>query len=178
MKRLNGRPHMFINALAWQSDETLASAGDDGRIRLWDTSRDVLPTVLKGHDEPVLTIAFSSDGKILASGGTEGFINIWRLPSDKPSELRGHSASVRHLLFADNGRTLISASGDCTVRIWDVQQNTQRFVYPKHNSALTNIGYDVTSRTLAAAGRDGSVCLWRAATAEEVGTVAWCQVTK
>ena len=64
--------------------QTLASAGRDQVVRLWDpvTSQEVL--TLKGHQAPVHSVSFSPDGTILASGSHDGVIKLWRHPIHRP----------------------------------------------------------------------------------------------
>ena len=74
---------------------------------------------LEGHAGPVNAVAFSPDGKTLASGGDDETIKLWSVASYKELiTLKGHTKSVTSLVFEPNGKWLASGSYDNTVRFW------------------------------------------------------------
>src|SRR4051794_14908780 len=69
--------------------------------------------------EPVISVAFSPDGKTLASGGAS--VKLWDVASGKNTvTLKGHTAAVTSVAFSPDGKTLASGSWDKTVKLWDV----------------------------------------------------------
>jgi len=129
-----------------------------------------------GHTALIKTIAFSSDGKVLASGSYDTTIILWNVSDrehlEKP-QLAGkpmieHSSFVNSLAFSLDGKILVSASDDKTIRLWDVS-NPGRYVLlgPARNSqhtlpvtsiALSRGPDDVTE--FASVSDDGTVLLW------------------
>ncbi|HEV2377997.1 MAG TPA: WD40 repeat domain-containing protein [Streptosporangiaceae bacterium] len=105
----------------------LASAGDDGTVRLWRPLEGVpLGQPLRGHDGAVRTVVFAPAGSapVLASAGDDQTIRLWDpgagVPLGKP--LTGHTSWIRSITFAtmpDGHPLLISGGGDRTIRIWD-----------------------------------------------------------
>src|SRR5262249_40076518 len=81
-----------------------------------------LATFLAGHTNFVLSVAFSPDGKTLASGSGDKTIILWDVASRQPlgAPLTGHTDSVRSVAFSPDGKTLASGSGDKTIILWDV----------------------------------------------------------
>jgi WD40 repeat protein len=72
-----------IKDLAFNADgSTLATAGDDGTVRLWDTATGAPKLVLRGHEARVDSVAFSPDGAFLASAGGDGITRVWALHLD------------------------------------------------------------------------------------------------
>ena len=77
----------------------------------------------KATDEYILALAFSPDGKILASGAgfSDSVIRLWDVASGREfGRLEGHRAGIHQLMFWPDGKTLASASFDQTIRLWDV----------------------------------------------------------
>jgi TIR domain/WD domain, G-beta repeat len=90
-------------------------------VVLWDVAtRRVLKT-LSGHTDKVQSVAFSPDGKLLASGGNDHLVFLWDLGGAQPGrKLVGHSDEVISVAFSTGGKWIASASFDQTVTVWDV----------------------------------------------------------
>ena len=99
----------------------MASAGDDATIRLWDTSTGECFNILRGHSSWVRCIAFSPDGRMIASGSHDATIRLWDTGSGQCIEtMRGHSNCVWSVAFNPAGKTVASGGDDGTIRLWDV----------------------------------------------------------
>ena len=90
--------------------------------RLWDPESGASRRTLEGDSAAVLSVAFSPDGRSLASGGSNGAVRIWDLESGTSRRtLEGHLAGVLSFAFSPDGRSLASGGSDGTVRIWDLE---------------------------------------------------------
>ncbi len=80
-----------------------------------------LTGTLKGHTNVVHSVAFSPDGRTLASGAADGAIILWDVATgERLRTLQGHADMVLNVAFSPDGRTLASASEDGTIILWDV----------------------------------------------------------
>jgi WD40 repeat protein len=112
----------------------IASAGrdqaaGDPAVKVWDVDWDAKTygefRTLKGHVHYVWKVAFSPDGRYLASGSWDSTVKVWDLEapeSAEPVTLRGHAGFIHGLAFSPDGRRLASASGSPRhgeVKVWD-----------------------------------------------------------
>lgn len=107
-----------VNAVVWLRDGRAATAGADGRIAIWTSGKAEPDAVLEGHTAPVVALAVSPDGALLASGSWDQTVRLWPLAGGVPRVLEGHAQNVNGLAFAPDGRMLVSVSYDQSVRIW------------------------------------------------------------
>jgi WD40 repeat protein len=141
---------------------TLASGGDDGRIRFWDLRTGKrLGGPVDAHGG-VDALSLSPDGRTLASGGNDGEIRLWRMRDHGLKRtLTGEPAPATGLAFGRDGRTVFSAGADGTIRLWDLSGGT---AFPKllrgHHGEVDGVAISPDGRTLASAGEDGTVRLW------------------
>jgi WD40 repeat protein len=93
----------------------------DGTVRLWDTATWREVGLLK-HGIKVYGVAFTPDGKLLATACADNLIRIWDVDARQElAALRGHTDYVHAVAFSPDGTRLVSASGDKTLRIWDAR---------------------------------------------------------
>src|SRR5204862_6141215 len=111
--------------------EHLASTSGDGTVKLWDAKRldkkhldetnDARRTIRTRVAGPSLNVAFSPDGRWLATGGEENTVKIWDVQTGgELRTLRGHTGDVYTVAFSpEDGRWVASAGEDSAVKVWD-----------------------------------------------------------
>ncbi|WP_229908934.1 nSTAND1 domain-containing NTPase, partial [Streptomyces griseosporeus] len=116
-----------VNSVAFSSDgHTLATAGSDGTVRVWDTDTDKPRTTLRGLSGVVNSVAFSPDGGTIATGSSYSAW-LWDAVTGKPrTPLTGHTAQIYSVAFSPDGRTVATASADGTARLWDTTTGKPR----------------------------------------------------
>ncbi|HSE16880.1 MAG TPA: caspase family protein [Pyrinomonadaceae bacterium] len=93
-----------------------------GQVQFWDVTTGQPVAAIKGHGRGVSRVAFSRDGKLLASGGTDNTIKIWDVATrNELRTLTGHTAGIESMDFSPDGRLLASASDDGSTFLWDTK---------------------------------------------------------
>ena len=113
-----------------------------------------LETVVQsGHEAPVVSAAFSPDGKFLATGGEDQSAVLWDVESGRQIRtFSGHSKSVTALAFHPNGRTLVSGSNDQQIIYWNLETG-ENLGSIKLNQSITSLAFDQNGEKLAVGGR-------------------------
>ena len=152
---------------------TLAAAGADKAVRLWDVTNPHTPTllgpVLTGPTDTVFSVAISPDGRTLAAGGGDKTVRLWditdpRHPVPVGQPLSGPTALVYSVAFSPDGRTLVAGSGDTMIHRWDVSNPQQATVLGTPlagaGSYIQSVAFNPTGTLLAAGSDDHTVRLW------------------
>jgi WD40 repeat protein len=153
----------------------LVTGSYSGEIMLFDvaTGDEIRPVA--GHRNDVLTIAYSPDGRILASGsgGAAPTIQLWEMAAGKPlRDLPGSGAWVQSLVFSPDGKTLASGSQDNLVHLWDVASGRHLRECRGHRSWAFSVAFSPDGQTLASVGQyDGTLRLWEAGTGKELRVI-------
>ncbi|KAJ1573633.1 hypothetical protein NDA12_002474 [Ustilago hordei] len=148
--------------------ETIITGSDDHTLFLWPPQINGFASTpkkpiarLTGHQKSVNHVAFSPDGKKIASASFDNSIKLWDARTGKfIATLRGHVASVYRLAWSSDSRMLISASKDSTLKLWDpVKTFKIRKDLPGHTDEVYCV--DFVADKVASGGRDKVVKIWR-----------------
>jgi WD40 repeat protein len=139
--------------------QTLANAGRS--IRLRDTVSGRQTVMPNSHSDWVCCLAFSADGRLLASGGFDEAVQVRDTASGQLRGcLRGHADWINHVVFSPNGRLLASAGRDHRVCVWETATGRLRSTYSRHGGAVYALAFSPDGKRLASGGHDQLVQLW------------------
>jgi WD40 repeat protein len=107
-------------------------------------------------------VAFSPDGKTLASTSSDNTVRLWDPATRKPlAVLRGHTDMVYAVAFSPDGKTLAGASSDNTVRLWGPGARKPLGRITGHTNTVYAVAFSPDGKTLATASYDNTVRVWR-----------------
>jgi RNA polymerase sigma factor (sigma-70 family) len=122
-----------------------------------------------GFGGSALCVAFSPDGKTLASGAHDNLVRVWDVARAKElHRCTGHEGSVWSVAFTRDGKTLASGSLDNTVRLWDPATGKPRRTLTGHKGYVMSVAVTPDGKTLASASEDKTIRLWETATGKPI----------
>jgi WD40 repeat protein len=170
----------WILGAAFSPDDRLALSGAPRRegpgwpISLWDArAGNVLPTIHNAHTWFIQSIAFSPNGRWLASTGADGKVNVWDGTTGRPVEsitptFKGRGTCVA---FSPDSQRLAYGGLNKTVTVLDTANWNELVVFGKHTNQVNSIAFRSDGRRVASASHDGTIKVWDAVTGDEIATL-------
>jgi len=183
IKTLSGHAD-WVWAVAFSSDKkTLASGSLDKTIKLWnvETGQEIMTltgSVVRVETPPVdgkrdrngvQAVAFSPDGKTLASGSRDKTVRLWDVASGKELHvLSSHTEWVSSVAFSPDGKTLASGSLDNTIKLWDVASGQELKTITGHDDSVLSVAFSPDGETLASGSTDQTIRVWEITSRKEI----------
>ena len=197
---MSGDLSVDVRSITYSPDgQTLASAGgNNNTVQLWDAAtgqlkatlaghtysafnnsfRDIvhLKATLAGHTSWIVSVAYSPDGRTLASAGGYGdnTVRLWNVANGQPiAILTGHASWINAVAYSPDGTTVAGGGGygDDTVRLWDANTGRLKATLVGHTAWINAVAYAPDGQTLASGSKDTTVRLWDANTGEPKATL-------
>ena len=165
-----GRHDGWVTTVAFAPDNTTLASGslEEGTIKLWDVSTRKHVGTLSDVDvrvSSIRSVAFSPNGRILASGSGSGYVyhllNLWDTTTRKHiASLRAYRWSVESVSFSPIGTTLAAGTSGGSVELWDVATRMPIATLAGHTRKVSSVTFSHDGRILASGSEDKTIRLW------------------
>ena len=143
--------------------QTVASASQDGTIKLWNASNAALQRVIFAHSAGVNALLLLTN-TTLVSSGSDGFIRFWRLADGIPLRaIRSDALAVTALALSPDQSVLAAGGWDGQIKIWRTSDGGLQRTLPGHAYEVNTLDFSPDGAALASGSEDGNVMVWRTA---------------
>jgi WD40 repeat protein/ABC-type dipeptide/oligopeptide/nickel transport system ATPase component len=143
----------------------LASVSDDGFIVIWDVTarREISRIIGPASGAPIYSLAFSPDGKLLATSHANGEIVFWDTERYVKAgiSLTGHDGNIHSIAFNMDGNQLVSGGADGQVIFWDVTSRRMLRAFKEHLNWVWSVAYSPDGRSAVSAGQNNVLQLYK-----------------
>ncbi|CAK9012204.1 unnamed protein product [Durusdinium trenchii] len=151
----------------------VATASIDHTARLWSIETGECLMSFLGHEDQVMSVAFSPDGELLATASTDKTAKLWLCDSGQCAvTCVGHSGPVYTAFFSPDGCNLLTASHDRTVKIWDTTTGECERTIARFDRTIHSAVYSPDGKMIATATDDHEVIIWNAAKLQQVQKIS------
>ena len=149
-----------VNYVTFSPDgRSLATGGDDGTVRIWDSASDRSPVTLGKHADWVTCVLFTPDGQRLISGAKDRQVKVWEINTNRELLTLKPGLDVEGMALSPDGRTMVMEGPNHTVQLWDLEFRRVKLSLDAY-FRVASVAYSHDGRRLAAAGFDKTLRVW------------------
>jgi WD40 repeat protein/Tfp pilus assembly protein PilF len=166
------------SSMAFAPNSRLLAFDQGLSITLWDVAARRAVGELAGHTAAVLALAFSADGRLLASGSWDNTVKLWDVAAAREiATLKGHQSTLSTVAFSPDGGNLATGSQDGTVKLWELPRGRgrpreRRANLRGHTARIAAVQFSPDGERIATASQDGTARLWATSRPPAPGALA------
>jgi WD40 repeat protein len=153
-------------------EETQASPDRGFEWYYWQRQTHLALKTLRGHLDPIRSVAFSPDGQQIVTGSNDATAKVWEAASGRELlTLRGHTRWIRSVAFSADGRRIVTGGGDQTAKVWEAATGRQLLTLQGHVGGIDSVAFSPDGRRIVTGSDDATAMVWEAANGRELLTL-------
>jgi RNA polymerase sigma factor (sigma-70 family) len=172
---LEGHKDRVLSVAFSRDGKRLASASNDGAVKLWDPAAGKELLTLEWHDGPVYQVAFAPDGKALATAGADRTARVWDAAKGTELHRLAHDEPVQSVAFSPDGKVLAAGGGGVEaptailgvvrppkgeLRLWDPATGKLLAQVEGHKNCVVRLAFTPDGKTLLSGDHDNVFKVW------------------
>ena len=164
---LHSIPHggLYVYAVAFSPDGKFLATGSSDRsgfLRIWNAETGEQVSALSGHEDGVVSVVYSHDGKRLLSTSFDNTARLWEVATGRQiQKFTGHSWWVWDADFSPDEKQIVTASQDGTAMVWITATGQHGPPFMGHEGPVYSVAFSATGQKVATGGADKRVLIWR-----------------